>query len=261
MSMKWFSKKAGAICIGALMGVSATFLAMIPSSRDSEAAIAVIDQKNIEEAVKTAIQTANILTEEQKQYALMILNMKKLDTGVLAKFIQSQANQEQALDEQYGQYQGLLNKTNPLETIWNQTVGDFNSVLSGKITIYDMYKMTKSRQKQAEDTFKDVHVIMNNTQQNQLNRLQDVQQIQEASNNAEGELQAIQAGTAMTGTSTQAIIDGNNIQMGQLAVMQQEAAEKQAARNASVAAVNLAKANSDKYLSNYDASKNMYLNK
>ena len=33
MSMKWFSKKAGAIGIGALMGGSATFLAMVPSSK------------------------------------------------------------------------------------------------------------------------------------------------------------------------------------------------------------------------------------
>ena len=135
MSMKWFSKKAAAVGIGALMGIGATFLAMVPNSKDSEAAIAVFDQKNIEEALKTAVQTANILTEEQKQYALMLLNMKKLDTGVLAKFIQSQANQEQALDEQYGQYQGLLNKTSPLETIWNQTVGDFNSVLMRSIQV------------------------------------------------------------------------------------------------------------------------------
>lgn len=79
------SRKA-AVTVGVAFGIAASFLAMIPSAHRSEAAIAVIDQKNIEEAIKTAIETAKILTTEQKELALMILNAKK---SVLRRFRKS----------------------------------------------------------------------------------------------------------------------------------------------------------------------------
>ena len=79
------SKKI-AIAVGIVFGISASLLAMIPSGRHTEAAIAVIDQKNIEEAIKTAIQTAKILTTQEKELALMILNSKKLDIEQIYKY-------------------------------------------------------------------------------------------------------------------------------------------------------------------------------
>lgn len=72
--MKWLKKTAVVSCA---IGVLASFTAMVPTSHSTEAAIAVFDAKNIEEAIKIAIQTAKILTEEQKQLALQILNTKK----------------------------------------------------------------------------------------------------------------------------------------------------------------------------------------
>ena len=72
--MKWLKKTAVVSCA---IGVLASFAAMVPTSHSTEAAIAVFDAKNIEEAIKIAIQTAKILTEEQKQLALQILNTKK----------------------------------------------------------------------------------------------------------------------------------------------------------------------------------------
>ena len=73
--MKWLKKTAVISCT---VGVLASFTAMIPTSHSTEAAIAVFDAKNIEEAIKIAIQTAKILTEEQKQLALQIFNEKNL---------------------------------------------------------------------------------------------------------------------------------------------------------------------------------------
>ena len=73
--MKWLKKTAVISCA---VGVLASFTAMIPTSHSTEAAIAVFDAKNIEEAIKIAIQTAKILTEEQKQLALLIFNEKTL---------------------------------------------------------------------------------------------------------------------------------------------------------------------------------------
>jgi len=55
--------KGKILATGLCLGISAGFLAMIPTSHHTSAAIAVIDQRNIEEAIKTAIQTAKILTE------------------------------------------------------------------------------------------------------------------------------------------------------------------------------------------------------
>ena len=69
---------------------------MLPTSSRTEAAIAVFDEKNIEEAIKTAIQTANILTEEQKQLALTILNMKKLDVGMLEELMKRNEEKNKA---------------------------------------------------------------------------------------------------------------------------------------------------------------------
>ena len=82
--MKWLKKTAVVSCA---IGVLASFAAMVPTSHSTEAAIAVFDAKNIEEAIKIAIQTAKILTEEQKQLALQILNMKKLDVSMLTDLI------------------------------------------------------------------------------------------------------------------------------------------------------------------------------
>ena len=54
-----------AVIIGCLLGVTVPFGAMAISHRPADAAIFVIDEKNIAEAVKTAITTAEILTTEQ----------------------------------------------------------------------------------------------------------------------------------------------------------------------------------------------------
>ncbi len=90
--MSWIKKTALASAI--VVGVAASFVTMLPTSHRTEAAIAVIDQKNIEEAIKTAIQTAKILTEEQKQLALQILNMKKLDISMLEDLMKRNEEKE-----------------------------------------------------------------------------------------------------------------------------------------------------------------------
>ena len=62
--MKWFGKYKKAVknlTIAGFIGLFSALTLMIPYSHNSEAAIAVFDERNIEEAVKTAIQTANIL--------------------------------------------------------------------------------------------------------------------------------------------------------------------------------------------------------
>ena len=64
--------RKAAIAMGLLLGVTVPLGAMSLSSRNAEATILVYDQKNVEEAIKEAVQTAKILTEEQKQLYLLL---------------------------------------------------------------------------------------------------------------------------------------------------------------------------------------------
>ena len=78
-TLRWPAKRLQSIVIaGCILGIVTPIGAMAISSTPSEAAVAVIDQRNIQEAIKTANQTAKILTTEQKELALQILDAKKL---------------------------------------------------------------------------------------------------------------------------------------------------------------------------------------
>ena len=61
-------------------------------------------------------------------------------------------------------WKGVLDKSKTLEHIWKETVGDYESVLNGDLTVYDMYKITKNRAKQAQDTVNDANIIVMNAQ-------------------------------------------------------------------------------------------------
>ena len=170
-----------AVAAGVAFGISASLLAMIPAGHHSEAAIAVIDQKNIEEAIKTAIQTAKILSTEEKELALMILNSKKIGSAEIEKYAQMQgAQQKQIFDEKMGQ-EGVLGKIwggkkggtnpNPLDTVWRERLGDLQSILNG------------------------------NTQQANLEIAKSTQEALNASNQAEGTMQVMQSGNAINANS------------------------------------------------------------
>ena len=61
----WSTKRVQmAVVAGLLLGVTTPIAAMMMRSHHSEAEVAVIEEKNIAEAIKTAISTANILTTE-----------------------------------------------------------------------------------------------------------------------------------------------------------------------------------------------------
>ena len=258
MTMERFSKKAVAIGVGVVMGVSASILAMVPSSRSSEAAIAVFDEKNIEEAIKTANQTFKILTEEQMQYALMLLNMKKLDVSTLMQFLGTQDKNIADLNKQLESYRGVLDKSKTLEHVWQDTVGDYESVLNGDLTVYDMYKITKNRVKQAQDTVNDANIIVMNAQAKNKEVLEQSKKIMEQSNKAEGELQAQQSNTAAITNETNASVQGNNLLTGLLSYQQMDRQDKEADRAQTQAIIGMYNMGAHEHLKKYDGSKNMY---
>ena len=150
---------------GLLLGGISTMGAMAISSHHTNAAVAVIDEKNIEEAIKTAIQTANILTNEEKQLALMMLNAKKLDAEKILKYEYEHASQQTQVLNEKGMYQGLNNTNTAIDNAWRARLGDLESVLNGNITAATAYNNEVKREKVLAETYKDAAVSAKNVQQ------------------------------------------------------------------------------------------------
>ena len=189
--MAWSKKTA--IGIGIAMGICATFAAMIPSAHKSEAAIAVIDQQNIEEAARTAIQTAKILTEEQKKYALMLLQMKKLDSGVLQQIAQDEIQKAQtrkALEE--GTPQGVIDYHRGVDAVWLERLGDLNGILNGDITVYDEVQKEKVRKRTLDEAYKAGVKQVKQEILDQYDSAEKIAKLEQNMNTAEGEAQMLQ---------------------------------------------------------------------
>ena len=148
-------KLTSILMTGLLLGTSSVIGAMAISSRHTNAAIAVIDAKNIEEAVKTAIQTANILTNEEKQLALMILNAKKLDVEKILRYEYEHASQQNQVLAEKEMYQGLNKSNTAIDNAWRQRLGDLESVINGNITVATAYNNEVKREKVLAETYKD----------------------------------------------------------------------------------------------------------
>ena len=196
-----------AVAVGVAFGISASLLAMIPAGHHSEAAIAVIDQKNIEEAIKTAIQTAKILTTQEKELALMVLNAKKIGPAEIQKIVDTQlGHQKKMLEEKLGQkgvlgriYRVATNDPNadPLDIAWRDRLGDLQSIINGNTTVYDGIMNERRRQETLTETFKDAAKSAQNTQQTNMDIAKSTQQALENSNKAEGTMQVMQAGNGI----------------------------------------------------------------
>lgn len=218
--MAW--KKMTAVGVGVAMGISSALMAMIPSPHHTEASILVTDLKNIEESVKTAIQTANILNETQKQYLLMMIENRSFDQNTLAGFFTSQDKNIAQMYYIYKQYDGVRKLGTTASEVWKTEIGDLNSVLSGDVGSVDDAKKkaeilqgwwdrTSQRAKVLENTYKDADKTVKGIEQNYKTLQESTQDIQSKSANAAGQKQAVQAGTAQEGATTAAV---NNVAVG-----------------------------------------------
>ena len=203
------NKKKIAVALGVLMGVSGSFFAMLPSSHHTEAAIAVIDQRNIEEAIKTAIQTANILNEEQKKYALMLLHLKKIDGNVLQSVLtdaqkqNAEKNKSDAITACTKLPDSILNYTKAVDAAWVQGMGDMKRVMNGEMTVYDMYKSEQTRKKALADTYEQTFGEAEKAVKYTADTDKTIELGIKQSNEAEGEMQVIQAGNVIAAGAAQ----------------------------------------------------------
>ena len=217
-------KRKVAVGIGVLFGITSSLFAMMPStsSGHADAAIAVVDVKNIEEAVKTAVQTANILDKEQQQLMLMMLNNKKLDTQQLADYLKQQQASYQEVWDEHGMYTGIgsigsTSKKKKSDGTFDPTMTVGGGIFghpgkndgcfgTGRVTVpWDVIK-EQSQQKTLSNTYKDAAKSAANA--DGLNEVlaDTTAKALADSNNAEGELQALQSGNVINAQGVQAIL-------------------------------------------------------
>ena len=223
-----------ALALGLLLGVTVPFGAMSLVSRNAEATILVYDEKNVEEAIKEAVQTAKILTEEQKQLALEILNTKSLDVKKLLALLQNQQAAEESIMsgdimypkdilEQMGKLPSILNRNSTPTAIMENEIGTIEDVISGDATLVDLYQRTMKNRQALDATYKAAAESAQNVQVADGKLSANVQQAMEAANNAEGQKQVLQAQTAIMAAQAMATHNGNEALTNLLAMMAEEA--------------------------------------
>lgn len=225
--------KLAAIGIAAALSVS---ILTLPFTDKSYAAVAVFDEENIAQAIKTAINTANILSQEEKQLALAIINSKSLNAGMLQRYIEQKRKTSNELNEVFNEKVGvnesILSGKTSLADYWEVEIGDVSSLMDEELTMADLYYRHEKNRMAAEtmnkgtiNTSKKVLGI-----NNEISEALDT--ALENSANAEGQKEAIQANTQTTAASASAVMAGNTI----LATIAAQQAHQAAVENAEKAA-------------------------
>ncbi len=199
-----FMKKKYWIPVGILLGVTVAAGAMTVAPSQSNAAVLVFDEKNVAEAIKTAINSAKILTEEQKQLALELLNIKSLNentiTRILSKhtkatggILAGDARIDPEVLRRQGKGVGVLNSGTTVMHVLQNEIGSVNRVLDGRETLVDLYKDSQKNYKTLEATYQDAMQAAANAQASSNTLADSVNDALDAANNAEGQMQAVQA--------------------------------------------------------------------
>ena len=211
------------VIVGCLLGITVPFAAMALSHHPANAAIAVFDERNIAEAIKTAVTTAKILTVEQQELLLKLLDAKKLDKSILADFFQKQMNASKTMqDGNFCKTPDVLKDLGLSPGILNQHT-TVQSVLDEKATLVDLYHETVKNHKILDATYQDAAKTAQNAQRSGETLNQGVQQAVEASNNAEGEQQLLQSGIQIAAANYYMNRNTNELLANLLAMQAEEA--------------------------------------
>lgn len=196
---KWLMRSVCGIALGVLAFAGGVLVNS--SYRSSEAAIAVYDAQNVAEAIKTAINTATILTETQKQLVLEILNTKRININTLASIFNEQKNADDDFlsgDATIGAIPGLLNKDTTVENVLINEIGSVQDVFDENKTLVDLYLDTQKNIKALEATYKDSVQAAENAGKSSEKLMTSVNEAVDTANNAEGQLQVQQAQIAVS---------------------------------------------------------------
>ena len=206
MFKNWSTKRLQmAVVTGLLLGVTTPFAAMMMRSHQTEAAVAVFDQKNIEEAIKTAITTAKILTTEEKELGLMILDAKKINLDMLQGWMRKNKKAEdlcKTIDivqdivalKKEGKIPSILNVNSSATAILKNEIGAIEDAINGKTTLVDFYKQTQKNHTALAATYRAAAERAKASQKVTESTNETVHEAVAAANKAEGQQQMLQAG-------------------------------------------------------------------
>ena len=188
------------IALGAITGIIGGGLMMIPAERDANAAIVVMDQQT-------------------KQLLLEILNTKTLNPDQLAKYVQNSMDANDDLNCLGGSLDGVLKPNTSAIDFYKTQIGDVEGILNGNITLADVYFDYQKGMTAANQVNIDAAKIIQNAQIQTEKESEALTDAVEDSANAEGQLQAIQAGNQINAIATRTAMRNTNSLGGLIAMM------------------------------------------
>ena len=217
--------KKGFLLFSLFMAVAGTLVASALPWRYSHRAHALVlvkDPSNIEEAIKMVNHLTNLLSNEQMQLALQLLQMKKLDENTLfAIWNYAKTNKDFAEKLAKGEagkwgdvlyrLDGMLSGSKSIPTTWQDGLGEITDILDGQLGKAQGGCFGNGRPGMVV-----LNSILKDTAQvAQLGQVSDVELAKMAMNayeqgqKAEGQLQATQASNAIQHSTLASVQNGN----------------------------------------------------
>lgn len=217
--------KKSFVAFGVCMAVAGTlFASFLPwrYSHRAHALVLVKDPSNIEEAIKTVNHLTNLLSNEQMQLALQILQMKKLDENTLFS-LWNIAKTNSKLGEMIAKGEtgkwgdllvkvdGMLSGTHSIPTTWQQGLGEVTDILDGQLSNASggCFGNGRSGMVVVNDILKGTASVAQMGQVSDVELGKMVMHAVEAGQKAEGEMQALQAGNAVGQGIHSTLMNGN----------------------------------------------------
>ena len=234
-----------AIVTGCVVGVLSAGVLMIPNSRESEAAIPVIDQENIKQAYQIAVNTLEQIAIQEFSNQLQKINMQSLGANVSAAINGAFKTQQDSIlagdmqlpsgisninisvDGKRIDWRDIAASTGIIDANWAKRIGLVDNVLNGNISWQEIATQEIERQMTLDEEYRAAAEAGAQAQMNMQNIADTTNKALEASNNAEGQKEVLQAQNALTATQISATQEQTRV----LAHMAGAQAAKAAAEN------------------------------
>lgn len=211
-----------AIVTGCVVGVLSAGVLMIPNSRESEAAIPVIDQENIKQAYQIAVNTLEQIAIQEFSNQLQKINMQSLGANVSAAINGAFKTQQDSIlagdmqlpsgisninisvDGKRIDWRDIVASTGIIDANWAKRIGLVDNVLNGNISWQEIATQEIERQMTLDEEYRAAAEAGAQAQMNMQNIADTTNKALEASNNAEGQKEVLQAQNALTATQISA---------------------------------------------------------
>lgn len=214
-------KILSAIGVGLMLGVTTSFIAMIPNTKTTNASVAVRDDSAIAEAIKMVTSSNNILNNLLEQLQIDIKNSTGMSfdkyIGILTgqkhaavSILAGDASIDPGVLKAQGIEPGILNSGTTPATVLSNTIGKVEDIINS-----ESYVSTSDKEytiaKAIESSTKDSATMAQNVQHSDAELAQSVEDALKASQEAEGIMQVEQANAMIAAAEVRSIQNGNQL--------------------------------------------------